>query len=87
MALCGTTVTGPVSLVRGSSVTVGNPVLGCAPNKLTGPVTVSDNVGWNVIAGNSIIGPLNCLGNAPRPVNNLAPNTVLGPELGQCSTL
>jgi arabinogalactan endo-1,4-beta-galactosidase len=87
VSLCGVQVTGPVTLVSGSSVTVGNPVLGCLPNPVSGPVTVAATDGWDVIAGNSIIGPLSCLGNDPAPVNNGYPNTVLGPKTGQCSGL
>lgn len=85
--LCDTEVTGPVNLEGGSSVTVGNPLLDCAPNRVVGPVRVTDTTGWNVIAGNSITGPLTCSGNAPPPVNNGSMNSVLGPKGGQCADL
>jgi hypothetical protein len=68
-------------------VTIGNPVLGCAPNTIIGPVTVTGTAGWNVIAGNTITGPLACADNAPPPVNNGFGNTVVGPKSGQCRTL
>jgi arabinogalactan endo-1,4-beta-galactosidase len=85
--LCGTELTGPVGLTGGASVTVGDPVLDCAPNRVTGPVTVRDTSGWNVIAGNTITGPLACSGNQPPPVDNGATNQVQGPKSGQCRGL
>lgn len=84
LVLCDTRVTGPVSVDGASSVTLGNPVLDCGPNTVTGPVTVAGTAGWNVIAGNSITGPLSCSGNVPSPVNNGSVNTVTGPKKGQC---
>ncbi|MGH8776108.1 MAG: hypothetical protein ACRDWI_13395 [Jiangellaceae bacterium] len=87
VTLYDTRVTGPVRLNGGSSVTLGNPVLDCAPNSVVGPVKVTNTDGWNVIAGNSIIGPLACSGNAPPQVNNGSTNSVLGPKTGQCSGL
>jgi hypothetical protein len=80
-------VTGPVNLDRGTSVTLGNPRLGCDRNTVTGPVTVTNTAGWNVIGGNTIVGTLNCAGNTPAPVNNNAPNSVVGRKTGQCATL
>jgi arabinogalactan endo-1,4-beta-galactosidase len=87
LTLCGTRISGPVNLGGGSSVTVGNPLLGCAPNTVTGPVVVTDTVGWNVIAGNTVTGPLSCSGNKPAPANAGSPNSVLGPRSGQCAGL
>jgi hypothetical protein len=54
---------------------------------VSGPVTVRDTTGWNVIAGNEISGPLSCGGNSPAPVDNGSANTVKGPKSGQCSGL
>ena len=39
VALCGTTVTGPLRLTGNDSVTIGDPTIGCDPNRLTGAVT------------------------------------------------
>ncbi|MDA1361364.1 glycosyl hydrolase 53 family protein [Glycomyces luteolus] len=85
--LCGTQVTGPVNLAGGASVTAGNPVLGCDPNRVFGPVTVTDTTGWNVIAGNEVSGPLSCTGNQPEPVDNGFANESRGPKSGQCASL
>ncbi|THV36383.1 glycosyl hydrolase 53 family protein [Glycomyces buryatensis] len=87
VVLCGTEADGPVRLTGGASVTLGNPVLDCAPNQLSGPVTVTDTTGWNVIAGNEISGPLSCTGNGSEPVDNGTTNQVRGPKSGQCAEL
>ncbi|OZV75166.1 hypothetical protein CA850_28980 [Micromonospora echinospora] len=87
VVVCDSRITGPVSLSGGSSVTLGNPVLGCGRNTITGPVTVNGTVGWNVIAGNAITGPLACTSNTPAPVNNGFGNTAAGPKSGQCRSL
>ncbi len=82
--ICGSRISGPVTSSGTSSVTIGNPVLGCAPNTITGPVTVTGTHGWNVIAGNTINGPLTCSENVRPPVNNGSANTVSGPKSPQC---
>ncbi|MFG3340266.1 glycosyl hydrolase 53 family protein [Glycomyces sp. NPDC048151] len=83
--LCGTQIAGPVTLTGGASVTLGNPSLGCDPNQVLGPVTVTGTIGWNTIAGNEISGPLSCTGNEPAPTG--AGNEVRGPKSGQCDAL
>jgi arabinogalactan endo-1,4-beta-galactosidase len=85
--LCGTNVSGLVSLTGSASVTLGNPVLGCDPNQVSGPVTVVGTNGWNVIAGNEISGPLSCTENDRTPANNGTANEVKGPRSGQCAGL
>jgi arabinogalactan endo-1,4-beta-galactosidase len=85
--LCDTGISGPVTLTDGSSVTLGDPMLDCGPNRVSGPLTVKGTTGWNTIAGNDIRGPLSCTGNQPAPVHNGAPNQVQGPKSGQCSGL
>jgi arabinogalactan endo-1,4-beta-galactosidase len=85
VVLCGTRVSGPVSLTGGASVTIGNPALDCAANEVSGSVTVTGTDGWNVIAGNTINGPLSCSANEPPPVNNGSVNQVRGPRSGQCA--
>jgi arabinogalactan endo-1,4-beta-galactosidase len=87
VVLCGTHVSGPVSLTETASITLGNPVLDCEPNQVSGPVTVTGTTGWNVIAGNAISGPLSCTGNGSAPVNNGTVNEVKGPRSGQCAGL
>ncbi|GAB4004675.1 hypothetical protein GCM10029992_50380 [Glycomyces albus] len=87
LVLCDTRVSGPVSLAGGDSVMLGDPALGCASNHVSGPVTVTDTTGWNVIAGNEIDGPLACTANDPAPVDNGTTNQVRGPRTGQCAAL
>ncbi|TDC25820.1 hypothetical protein E1265_06035 [Streptomyces sp. 8K308] len=84
---CDSRISGPVTSSGTSSVTIGNPVLGCAPNTITGPVAVTGTHWWHVIAGNTIGGPLTCGDNAQPPVNNGSTNTVSGPKSGQCRGL
>ncbi|GAB2595769.1 hypothetical protein GCM10027168_30520 [Streptomyces capparidis] len=85
--ICDSRISGPVTSSGTSSVTIGNPVLGCAPNTLNGPVTVTGTHWWNVIAGNTISGPLTCSENPRPPVNNGSANTVRGPKSLQCRDL
>ncbi|WP_026877137.1 glycosyl hydrolase 53 family protein [Jiangella gansuensis] len=87
VVICNSRINGPVTSSGTSSVTIGNPVLDCAPNTVTGPVMVTRTSWWNVIAGNTINGPLMCSGNTEAPVNNGAPNTVSGPKSAQCRDL
>ncbi|MDK1346961.1 glycosyl hydrolase 53 family protein [Streptomyces sp. 378] len=87
VVICDSRISGPVTLSGTSSVTIGNPVLGCAQNAIAGPVTVTRTRGWNVIAGNTINGPLTCGENAQPPVNNGSANRVRGPKSGQCRDL
>ncbi|MFB4192952.1 glycosyl hydrolase 53 family protein [Streptomyces carpaticus] len=85
--ICDSRVSGPVTSSGTSSVSLGNPLLGCAPNTIDGPVTVTGTHWWNVIAGNTISGPLTCGDNARPPVNNGSANTVGGPRSAQCRDL
>jgi hexosaminidase len=60
---------------------------------ITGPVTLTNNEGpaflgseaGAEVEANRISGPLTCSGNTPAPVNDGLPNTVTGPETGQCA--
>jgi Alpha amylase, catalytic domain len=85
--LCDTRVTGPINLTGSGTVRLGDPDIGCGPNTVTGPVTVTASTGPTVIAGNRIVGPLACTGNDPAPVNKGLPNTGAGPKSGQCRDL
>ncbi|WP_166352288.1 lamin tail domain-containing protein [Phytoactinopolyspora limicola] len=87
VTLCGTTVAGPVSLSGSSAVTLGDPEANCAGNVITGPVQITGTAGPTVVAGNAIVGPLSCRDNDPAPVDQGAPNTVVGPASGQCRNL
>ncbi|GAB2651611.1 glycosyl hydrolase 53 family protein [Kribbella swartbergensis] len=87
VVVCDSRISGPVTVSGSTSVMLGNPMLGCAPNEFAGPVTVSGTQWWNVIAGNTITGPLSCSDNAVPPVNNGFTNAVTGPKSGQCKPL
>jgi hypothetical protein len=82
--LLRTVIVGPVFLHGGTTLVV------LAGNRVTGPVSLVDNVTGQapvVVSGNTVVGPLACTGNEPPPVNDGQPNTVLGPATGQCSGL
>ena len=79
-------VTGPVRLTGSSAVTLGDPTVGCAPNR-TGPVSLTSTDGPSILAGNRINGKLSCTGNDPPPTNKGFPNEVLGRTSGQCAGL
>jgi uncharacterized repeat protein (TIGR01451 family) len=85
--LCDTRATGGLNINGSSEVTLGDPTVDCEPNHVVGPVTVKGTDGPSVIAGNRIVGPLACTGNVPDPVNNGFPNSVVGPQSGQCQDL
>jgi hypothetical protein len=48
-----------------------------------GPAFAGSEAGAEVEA-NHISGPLTCFANTPIPTNDGLPDTVTGPELGQC---
>lgn len=87
LSLCDTGVTGPVRVDRSSAVELGDPTVDCAGNQIVGPVTVNRTDGPSVIADNTITGALSCANNEPPPVNNGFPNSVTGPQRGQCADL
>ncbi len=83
--LCGATVTGPVS-VSGSTGYVfvgGGTGTGCAPSKITGPITVSKNTAGVQIANATVTGPVSVTGNSGYgPVQNGAlPTEVAGNKI------
>lgn len=75
-------VTGPV-LVSGVTGTVR--LLG---SQVTGSVSLLGNSTGEpaVVAGNTVIGTLSCLGNQPPPTDQGWPNTATGGIVGQCAT-
>ena len=83
----GNTLHGPVTI---SSNLAGIEV---ESDWITGPVTLTNNEGAAFLGSeagaeveaNHISGPLTCHGNTPAPVNDGLPNTVTGPETGQCA--
>jgi len=58
---------------------------------VVGPVSLVGNIGQpdapSLVSWNTIQGPLSCESNDPPPVNNGLPNTVGGPQTGQCASL
>lgn len=73
-------VTGPVRVDGAGTVTLSG-------SRVTGPVRITGATGAVVVSGNHITGPLACSGNAHAPVDDGAPNTVVGPASGQCAEL
>jgi hypothetical protein len=86
VTICGSVITGKVQIAGSSTVRLGDPAAGCAPNAL-GSVRITGSDGPSVIAGNLIFGPLKCSGNDPPPVNHGTPNIVFGPRTEQCAAL
>ncbi len=89
--LCaGNVLHGPVTLnANTTDVELGG-------NTISGPVSVNGNSGSSVdavggpavgpeIEANDISGPLACNGNTPAATNDGLPNTVAGPESGECA--
>jgi hypothetical protein len=82
--LLGSAVVGLVSLRGGTTLVV------LAANRVTGPVSLVDNVTGPtpiVVSGNTVVGLLSCTGNEPPPINGGLPNTVIGAATGECSEL
>ncbi|WAL66547.1 Ig-like domain-containing protein [Amycolatopsis cynarae] len=64
VTLCGTTVSGPVSLSGVSgAITIGDPTAGCAGNQIYGPLSLTGNAGPIRVFNNVIYGSLTCGGN------------------------
>lgn len=82
--LVGGRVFGPVTAQDGTGdVTLRN-------TRVTGPVRLVDNATGDIptiVSGNTIDGPLSCVGNDPAPVDEGVPNQVAGPTSGQCAEL
>jgi len=82
------------STITGSAVLDGNHGgIEIEGNTFGGPLTVDNSTGNGPTAedtapeieANTIGGPLSCSGNTPAPTNDGHPNTVSGPEKGQCA--
>jgi hypothetical protein len=82
--LTGSTVHGLVSI----SGTTGAAVI--ADTTVDGAVRLLNNGttgGAFLVSGNTVVGPLQCSGNTPDPVNLEIVNAVTGPKTGQCARL
>jgi hypothetical protein len=86
--MCGTRVQSGGVTVRGTTdaVQLGDPAAGCAPDDISGTVTLANNTApANVVSGTRIAGDLQCSGNAPAPGDGGLPATVTGARAGQCA--
>lgn len=79
----GAELTGPLRV----SGTTGN--LELTDTVVRGPVELTDNRTTlaPLVAGSTVHGPLSCTGNEPAPVDGGSPNSVTGPQRGQCAAL
>jgi Big-like domain-containing protein len=85
--LCDSSVGGGVTVRTATGrVVIGEPLAGCAGNRLSSSLTLTNNKGGAVIGGNTIGGTLSCSGNVPAPTSG-GPNTVTGARTGQCSAI
>ncbi|MER7334205.1 MULTISPECIES: sialidase family protein [unclassified Micromonospora] len=86
--ICGTELDGPLTVSHTSGlVQVGDATNDCAPNSISGSVFLTGNAGGVRLAGNTIAGPLECVGNDPSPIDIGEPNAVTGKRSGQCAPL
>lgn len=93
------TVRGPITVHSGASLIVeqaqlrgpvqsaGAERVEIVDSSINGPVSITATTSSTVLAGNEIGGPLSCSGNDPAPDNLGSPNTVRGPQSGQCRDL
>ena len=81
--LCGNWVLGDTRVVNGGGALLVGATAGCEGNEVNGDVVVENNLAYVEVAGNTVKGDLNCVGNDPAPV--LGTNTVKGAKLGQCA--
>ena len=79
LTLCGSTVTGPltVSASTGYVLIGGAAGTGCAGNKITGPVSITNGTGGLSFVGNKVTGPLTITNN--KGGFTYSGNTVTGP--------
>ena len=81
--LLNSAVTGAVSIAGSTSDVL------LVGTRLVDSVDLDANAGPRpaVLAGNTLLGPLDCAGNTPAPVNHGIPNTLHAPASGQCAGL
>ena len=95
----GGTVSGPITVqtagslivdgaeLRGPLRSTGAATVELVGSSIHGPVTITGTTGSTVLSDNEIRGPLSCSGNDPAPLDLGSPNTVRGPQSGQCRDL
>lgn len=95
----GGTVRGPISVHAGASLIVTDAELegslhssGAARveivgSSVLGPVAITGTTGSVILSGNEIRGSLSCADNATEPADLDNPNTIRGPQSGQCRDL
>jgi hypothetical protein len=76
--LCGATIVGPLSISGDAGrIVIGDGTQGCAANVVSGPVTLSNDVGGITVIGNTIKAPLSITGSSGGIV--VTGNTITGP--------
>lgn len=73
--------------LRGPLHSTGAAAVELVGSSIYGPVTITGTTGSTILSDNEIRGPLSCSGNDPAPLDLGSPNTVRGPQSGQCSDL
>jgi uncharacterized protein len=86
LTMCGSQLVGTVQ-VSGATGPVRIGAGECAASEVVGAMTLDQNTGGVVLAGNRITGSLSCTGNEPPPTNEGTPNRVVGARKGQCASL
>ena len=95
----GASVRGPITVQAGASLiasdasmygplhSTGAEQVELVSSSISGPVSITGTTSSTVLSGNEIRGPLSCSDNDPAPSDLGSPNTVRGPQTGQCSDL
>ena len=73
--------------LRGPLHSTGAATVELVGSSIHGPVSITGTTGSTVLSDNEIRGPLSCSGNDPAPSDLGSPNTVRGPQSGQCRDL
>jgi hypothetical protein len=79
-----------IAVVEGDHVKKGESIVEVTDNEIGGPVRLVGNSTGDVpivLGGNTIAGVLTCQSNEPAPTDDGNPNTVTGPQQGQCRNL
>jgi len=89
VTVCNSTVNGSINVQNASQlVRIGDSPFACAPNHISGSVTLSGNHGGDggpAIVGNTGSGSLDCKSNSPVATDRGVTNTISGSKLNECA--
>jgi uncharacterized repeat protein (TIGR01451 family) len=90
VTVCGSTlVNGSIDVNNASGlVRIGDAPFACAPNRISGSVTLTDNHGGDggpAIVGNTVVGSIDCRADNPVATDDGQTNQAGGAKLGECT--